>query len=221
MNELVLALDLEHSGLETIGIGASVVNSEFKELDRFFIAIYDLAQTKFSDRCWDTFWSKNVKTLNELLYSGANKKKEDREREMIIGFQEFRKKWEIEAKKLGKKLLLVTDNNVFDGGLINELIKKYLPGMEPIPYSASRNLGGNQEYNPFWETFSQQKGLLAVVEPTFKSDWGFTDKIFEIYDIEKPKVEHDHNPANDAYTIAYDQQVLLGIRDGRIRKKVR
>ena len=83
---------------------------------------------------------------------------------------------------------------------------------DPIPYSASEK----QEYCPFWETFSQQKGLLLSVDPTFKSDWGLTNRIFELYDIGKPNVAHDHNPANDAYTIAYDQQVLFGIRDGRI-----
>lgn len=109
----------------------------------------------------------------------------------------------------------MTDNNVFDGGLVNELIKKYLD-VEPIPYSASEP----QEYKPFWETFSQQKGLLAAVDPSFKSDWGLTDRIFQLYDVQKPSVNHDHNPVNDAYTIAYDQQVLFGIRDGRIRKRL-
>ena len=219
MGELVLAFDIEHSGVETFAIGASVVNNKFEELDRFYIGIYHSKETKFSDRCWDTFWSKHQDVLATLKYKGTEVTKEDREKEMIIGFQEFRKKWETEATKTNKKLILVTDNNVFDGGLVNELIKNYLPNTEPIPYSASVNKEGSQEYNPFWETFSQQKGLLAAVDHSFNSNWGLSDRIFELYDIKKPEIEHDHNPANDAYTIAYDQQILFNIRDNQIKLK--
>lgn len=57
-----------------------------------------------------------------------------------------------------------------------------------------------------------------AVDPYFKSDWGLTNRIFELYDVERPSINHDHNPANDACTIAYDQQVLFGIRDGRIKR---
>ena len=206
--ELVLAFDIEHTGKEVIAIGASVVDSNFKQLDSFFMGIYDPEYTSFSDRCYNSFWKDKTDILEILTYKGSTKPiRQLREFELIEAFQAFRSKW--------SNAVLVTDNNVFDGGLVNELIKTYLPTKEPIPYSASEP----QEYCAFWETFSQQKGLLYAIDPSFKSNWGLTDKIFELYDVEKPTIEHDHNPANDAYTIAYDQQVLFGIRDGRIKRK--
>lgn len=206
----------KESVLKHIAVGASVVDTNFKQLDSFFIGIYDPIETKFSEHCWNTFWSKNKEALQILQYKGIHVEKHERELDMITKFQQFRAKWEsIAAKETDQKLVLVSDNNVFDGGLINELIKKYMPNTEPIPYSASEN----QEYCPFWETFSQQKGLLLSVDPTFRSDWGLSNRIFELYNVAKPGVAHDHNPANDAYTIAYDQQVLFGIRDGRITKE--
>ena len=204
--EIVLAFDIEHTGTEIIAIGASVVDSDFKQLDSFFLGIYVPNDTTFSDRCYNSFWSNHLDVLEKLKYNG-NQEKSVREYELIKSFQEFRAKW--------SNAVLVTDNNVFDGGLVNELIKKYLIGVESIPYSASKL----QEYSPFWETFSQQKGLLFAVDPKFKSDWGLSHRIFELYDVQKPTVDHDHNPVNDAYTIAYDQQVLFGIRDGRIKLK--
>lgn len=215
MSEVVLAFDIEYSGYEVIAIGASVVNADFIELDRFFFGNYVPDVTQFEHRCWNEFWSKTQDILDIIKYKGdQNDLKEKRELEMITQFQQFRAKWEGE-----KNLILVTDNNIFDGGLINQLIKKYLPNTEGIPYSASKDENGKQQYQPFWETFSQQKGLLMGIEPNFRSDWGLTDKIFELYEVNKPKVPHDHNPANDAYTIAYDQQILFGIRDGRIIRR--
>ena len=81
--ELVLAFDIEHSGIETIGVGASVVDTTFKQLDSFFIGIYDPVETKFSERCWNTFWSKNKEVLNILQYKGTSMEKEEREKDMI------------------------------------------------------------------------------------------------------------------------------------------
>jgi len=220
MSEIVLAFDIEYSGYEVIAIGASVVDTNFMELDNFFFGNYIADVTQFEHRCWDEFWSKNEDVLNIIKYKGnKTDSKEKRAFEMINSFQEFRAKWENLSQEMNKKLVLVTDNNIFDGGLINQLIKKYLPNTEGIPYSASRDENNKQKYQPFWETFSQQKGLLMAVKPELNCDWGLTDKIFELYAIDKPLVNHDHNPANDAYTIAYDQQVLFGIRDGRINKK--
>lgn len=219
MPDLVLAFDIEHSGKEVIGIGATVVMSSgnykyFNQLGSFFIGIYVKEDTKFSDRCYNNFWKDHLDTLKILEYKGDKSiSKEIRERELIEGFQNFRIKWENFAKKnMNTKLVLTSDNNVFDGGLVNELLRKYLPDTEGIPYTAS-----TQEYSSFFETFSQQKGLLSIVDPTFKEDFGLSNRIFELYDIEKPTIKHDHNPVNDAFTIAYDQHVLFGIRDGYIK----
>lgn len=218
MSEIVLAFDIEHTGLEIIGIGASVVDSNFAQLDSFFMGIYHPEETKFSERCWNTFWTDHLSILENLKYKGEQLTKEAREAELITKFQQFRAKCE-ESPLMNGRLVMVSDNNVFDGGLINTLIREYLPDTEPIPYSASRDNYGNQKYQSFWETFSQQKGLMASVDQSFKSDWGLSDRIFELYDVKKPSIKHDHNPANDAYTIAYDQQIIFGVRDGRIYRR--
>lgn len=211
---LVLAFDIERSGgfshHDTIALGASVVNDKMEELDRYFFNCYLKNETVFEKRCWDEFWSNHQDILKTLEYTGP-KTKSELEHEMISGFQEFRKKWEKYAEDNDMILALVSDNNVYDGGFVNELICKYLSDTYmPIPYSAYR-----KEYNPFYETHSQQVGLLYATDPSHKSYWGVTKRIRELYsNIPECKKFHDHNPANDAYTIAFDQQVLFGIRNG-------
>jgi len=95
MTELVLAFDIEHSGTEVIAIGASVVDSNFKELDRFLFGNYTHGVTNFSERCWREFWSKNEGILKIIKYTGnQDLPKKLREKEMITQFQNFRSKWD-------------------------------------------------------------------------------------------------------------------------------
>lgn len=216
-----LAFDIERSGAlrnhETIGIGASVVDQNFNELDSLFLPGYFPANsnepTVFEDRCWDEFWSKHPEQLNCLVYDGESSKKV-RQYQLISKFQAFRAKWEQKAKEDGAKYWLVSDNAIFDAGFINDMIFEHLPRQMPIPYAAS-----DGEYQAFLETHSQQKGFLMSVLPEFHSHWGLTKKIAELYDVPEQKVEHDHRPDHDAYTIAMEQQILFGIRDGRISRK--
>ena len=87
-----------------------------------------------------------------------------------------------------------------------------MPDTLPIPYSASA-----QTYESFQETHSILNGVLKVVDPTFGKEWGFTKRIEELFDIPLKRVLHDHNPANDAYCIAFDHQVSNGIMSGTIK----
>src|SRR4029079_18397370 len=109
--------------------------------------------------------------LDKMKYYG-DKNFQERQKEIITEFQNFRKKWEQIAENNDLNFELVSDNNVFDGGFINELIFKYLPKDLPIPYNA-----GNKKYSCFWETHSQQRALLFMVDPNFNSDWGFSQRI--------------------------------------------
>lgn len=223
----VLAFDIEKSGATDqypiIGIGASVVDENFRELDRLFLPGYFPGKTPFEPRCWDEFWNKdsNKQQLADLEYKGP-KSPEERQVDMIKVFQVFRRRWEEQCDKAGIKLELVSDNNVFDGGFINNMIYRHLPKTLPIPYSAATKQEGTQTYSSFWETFSQQRGILMVVDPEFAltKEWGYSNRIKELYDgIPELKINHDHNPANDAYTIACDQQILFGIAQGRFKLK--
>jgi len=134
---------------------------------------------------------------------------------MIQEFQSFRARWEKYAKDKQINFLLVSDNNIFDGGFINELIFKHLPTTLPIPYSAST---GN--YEAFFETHSVQKGFLMAVDPSYQDNWGLSNRISELFDIPEPDKKHDHNPANDAFSIAFEQQVLFAIQEGSIKRRI-
>lgn len=212
-NNIVLAFDIERSGStlehDTIAIGASVVDWNFKELDNLCLLGYIPEETIFEEKTWKEFWCNHQDILNTLIYKGSKTKKE-REKEMILEFQAFRKKWENCANKNNLKLELCTDNNVFDGGFTNNMIFEHTSYL-PIPYNTSHL------YKSFWETHSEQRGLLMGVDKTFKEDWGFTKRIAELYNVPEMKKTHDHNPANDAYTVAFEQQILLNIRDDKIK----
>lgn len=80
-------------------------------------------------------------------------------------------------------------------------------------------LGSTQEYESFFETTSELKGLLSIIDPNFKGEWGLFKKLGEHYDFPVLKKQHNHNPSDDAYTIAIEHQVVLGIRDGKIKRK--
>lgn len=220
MTSLTLAFDIERAGAtseyDTIGIGASVVDSNLDELDKLFLPGYmGKENTKFEERCWDEFWSKHEEKLELLRYNG-NSSREERQKEMISEFQEFRRKWEKIAAERDLKLELISDNNIFDGGFINNMIMKYLPEEMPIPYNA-----GDKKYSCFWETHSEQKGLLAVVDPQFDKNWGFFQRIKELYSLPAMKCDPDHNPTNDARSIATEHQVFLGIRAKKFKKVVK
>jgi hypothetical protein len=213
--KITLAFDIERSGAtnkyDTIAIGASVLNEEFKELDSLLLLGYVENKTQFEPRCWTEFWSENTNMLNTLKYTGELKYV-DRQKEMIEQFQAFRSKWELFCKENDHELLLVSDNCVYDGGFINNMIYQYLPDTLPIPYSAS-----DQTYESFHGTDCVLRGILKIIDPTYKSEWGFTKRIEELFELPEKRVTHDHNPANDAYCIAFDYQVSNAISNGKIK----
>lgn len=197
--ELVLAFDIETSGPNTnydvIAIGASVIDSDFKELDSLFLPGYSKKETKFEINC-GMFWKENSKVLDTLVYDGELTYQE-RQKDIIKKFQEFRLKWEIYAKKHKYQLKLVSDNNVFDGGLLNAMITKHLPDQLPIPFTVR-----SKKYRGLYETTSMRHALMRILQLNTKKEF------FEYLEknVKHPgkKYEHDHNPAHDAYGIAYD-----------------
>lgn len=230
----VLAFDIECAGGraqdEVIAIGASVVNEDGVELDSLCLKGYFPGLTKFEQRTWDQFWSKNEDVLNTLVAHAPDKKGSDETAEAhkewpkwaILEFHKFREKWELSAKREGAKLETVSDNKIFDGGFINDMYAKYLVGdgafVMPLPYSASDQ---PPQYKALRETHSEQRGLLIAVDPTYLSKKGvsLSAHVEELYDCSalKSEHEHDHNPAHDAYSIAREAQILNGIEAGRIK----
>jgi hypothetical protein len=203
-----LAFDIERSGAtnqyDTIALGACVVDSNFTCLDTYFCNCYFPKETVFEPRCMEQFWSTKTEILNSFIYTGT-KTKLEREKEMIEGFQAFRAKWEEYASVNKLNYYLTSDNNVYDGGFVNELIYKHMPNVLPIPYSA-----GKQEYETFFESHSMLKGfLLSKNNSNEFGDWGLSDLIYKNKLMNKCPIQQDHNPVNDAYVIAYETQGLL------------
>lgn len=220
METLTLAFDIERTGAtteyDTIGIWASVVDADLKELDRLFLPGYmGKEDTKFEKRCWDEFWSKNEDKLALLQYEGDSDR-EERQKEMITEFQEFRRKWEKIADEKKLKLELVSDNNVYDGRFINDMIEKHRPEDMPIPYNA-----GDRKHSSFWETHSMQKGLLAIVDPQYNENWNFFQRIGELYTLPEMVIPLDHKLANNARSIASEHQVCLGIKAKKFKRIVK
>ena len=228
----VLAFDIERSGAfasnATIGIGASFVTDDLKQVYSLYLPGYFPEDTPFEARCYEEFWSKNLDKLEELKYKHKSNTQQSnllteipntqqltfqqRQKQMIVKFQLFRRKCEEYAEANNLQFELCTDNNVYDGGFINQMIMEHTDNF-PIPFNTKN------KYQPFWETHAQQRGLLMAIDPEFKSAWGLSKRIKELYDLPELQVTHDHNCKHDAYTIACEQQFLLGIRDGKYKLK--
>lgn len=217
MQRLILAFDIEKSGAsvfdDIIGLGAVVMNEQYEIVDSLLIKGYYPDHTKFEERCWNEFWSKNIDQLKVIECDPLVDDYNRREINMVTQFRQFRIKWENYCTDNNFKLELVSDNKVFDGGHFNYLISKLSEDL-PMPFSA-----GSQRYSSFWETHSELRGFLMAVCPEFDSDWGFINKLAELYHLPPKKVDHDHNPVNDAYNIAYEHMVLLNIKNGRVSRR--
>ena len=244
-NEEIIALgvDVEASGMRwldeghILAIGARVVNSKLETLDKLFIPMYvplETVEATFKDkRTYNEYWvgQDQLHRLEEFKAEISPRMKElskkvpkcdvpGIEERAIIKFQAFRAKWETKCRENGWELKLVSDNPVFDGAFINFLIQQYIHEKYPIPYSSSdfqTKDGLQQVYMSFDDTGSMKKGVLAVV----CSDTGSTSKKLEDYfDLPTGEdVQHDHNPVNDAYTIARDAQYIYGISKGIYKRK--
>lgn len=239
---LVVAFDIETSGPtkneDIIGIGISAINSQtLEEVDSclipgcfnpgYFPPTLDFSeQTPFHHETFE-FWSKHPEKLAELTYVGDSSRQE-RQKEMIEEFQAFRAKQE-QRYFSGEyeDYELVADNHAFDAGILNRYIETYLPDQKPLPNTASfikqKDGSEKQLFDRFHKTRSIQRGMLMILAPDFirdnKRGNSYFPKIAEIYDVPKMIKEHDHNPANDAYTIAFEHCITLAIQDGHLSKR--
>lgn len=217
---LVLAIDIEMSGPrfkehDILAIGSVVMNENFEVLDIFFVKNYNPDDVNFEEKCWTEFWTKDGKTVLKELKINSKLTKSDREKNMIYEFMNFVHKWEILSKDKKYKLDIVSDNPSYDIGTgINSLIEKYLPECtKTLIYDSDGN------FRIIRDTDSIIKGILIMIDPKFVSenDWGYTKKIRELYNVPKITIEHNHLPHNDAYNIAFDYQITVGIMKNKIK----
>jgi hypothetical protein len=65
-----------------------------------------------------------------------------------------------------------------------------------------------------------QKGfLLALGDAVGTDSWGFSKRMQELFNLPPMIREYSHNPVDDAYSIAYDMQAMLGVHSGRFKRK--
>jgi hypothetical protein len=207
----VLAFDIERTGAfdtnHTIAIGASVVDENFKELDTFLYTCYDPDAVSFEDRCKREFWDKHPELLEKLRNEHYTVPFRVHQRKMTEQFQVFRRKWERKAEEAKADYYLVSDNAIFDGGYINQLIMRHTEDM-PMPYSARLP----HKYDALHDVHQQQVGLMRMLDPAYNSFFGMDEQIKKAFSPPEPIKQHDHMPNNDAYTIAHSFQVLLKAR---------
>lgn len=203
----VLAFDIERSGAtekyDTIAIGATILSSDYRVLGEYLRTSYSKEDTVFEKRCQDEFWYKNMDILEQLENKEKDLSYHDKQKNMITGFVNFVKSWEIEARKQNVILYRVCDNSPFDVSFINSLIHKFYDNDEvlPLPYEFSTN-----KYGSLWETHSMMKGILMVLNPIKgHKNWGFAKTLQQMFPFLPPcVVQHDHLPNHDAHAIAHE-----------------
>jgi hypothetical protein len=229
---IVLAFDIEATGQnlgkkgvgQVIALGMCVLDDNLKKIDGCTIGAYRKKMTsnqdQFEKRCWDEFWSKNEDLLEMFRFDPKIPMKV-RRRQLVDTFQTFRRKWELFAIEKGFDYEIVSDNTIYDGEKMNQLISTETEDIV-LPYSASRYATQDdpnllQRYNEFTDTTSMKKGFLIGYNYGKKNKIVWKD-IEKEFDIPPAEFEHDHMPENDAYTIARDRQIINGIDIGKFKK---
>jgi hypothetical protein len=189
-NYHVLAVDIEASGPSLkkngiVSIGASILDAFSNEKDSFQINLSLPEGKEYEENCLNEFWLKNIQAYNFVQTNATNPK---------IAMQEFVNF--IDNAERFENLKIVSDNPSFDIAWLNHYILEFTERV-PLGYTASN------EYRIIWDTHSMQKTLLAMKGDS-RSEWGLPEKLGL-----KSHWMHDHNPLNDARTIAdYYNQVI-------------
>jgi hypothetical protein len=230
---IVLAFDVEATGQqlgdngvgEVIALGVKVLGEDLKILDGMTIGAYRKRdknnKKQFEKRCWDEFWSKHQDKLSKFEFD-PKMTVVDRAKQMTLRFQQIRTEWEIHCHQNNLDYEIVSDNKIYDGEKMNQLITRFTDDIV-LPYSASKYATKDdprllQRYENFPETTSMKKGFLIGYNLGKEKKIQWKDIETE-FDIPKSEFEHDHMPENDAYAIARERQILRGIETGRFKKR--
>jgi hypothetical protein len=214
---VVLSFSIVRAGntdnYNTIGIAASVVDKNYKQIDSFFAGCYfdghdNPIRTNFDATYKETFWKDKQNLLDKLKYEGILDPF-DQEGKMISAFMKFLSDWEKRVKYTGMILELATDNPTFNAGFINIMISEHTD-MYPLPFTT------DGDSRILLDTVSQQKGVLLTmckfpIHPT-----KYSKLIKDIYNLNNleanPYISVDYLH-DTVYEIALDQQILNNIRD--------
>jgi DNA polymerase III alpha subunit (gram-positive type) len=180
----VLAIDIETSGYSfkqngIVSIGASLQDQNSNELDFFQINLTLPEGRVYEERCLKEFWSENKK-IHDFVQQNAVTPG--------IAMRKFCT-FLTHVETHYPELIVVSDNPSFDIAWINLYLDEYTDRL-PLNYSTKK------EYRIIWDTYSMQKVLLCQ-RGDFESSLELPEKLE--FRSEWPA---DHNPLNDARTIA-------------------
>jgi hypothetical protein len=191
----VLAVDIEASGSSKkrhgiVSIGASVQDRYSNEVANFQVNLSLPEGKEYEEKCIQNFWLKNP---------GAYKFVQTNTVETHIAierFTDFLSKVEKDFNQ-GGKLRVVSDNPRFDVAWLNYYIDEYTD-----KYTLDHNMFGDFRF--IWDINSMMKVLLSITRRNLNANWGLADRLGF-----KSKWVADHNPLNDARTIAdYYNQIV-------------
>lgn len=238
----VLAYDLERTGStgtsRVIGIGASVVDENFKELKTYLGACFKPNEALFEWSCVEEFYfGTELRELDALRKGAASpvvsftprnmldelKKKtpssartqDDAERLALDGFVEFVRTAEQAALDAGATFIICSDCTVSDTHWINKLLEKYRPDLHPLPFSFLTD-----QWAPHFDVGQVQKGFLTQLNPNWITQGKrSTETIEKYWKVPAKLKQHTHMPDSDAYTIAFDMQAVIACSNKRIPMK--
>lgn len=213
--------DIEAVGTEVIGIGVAMMDiASGKVLEQKLMKGY-FPNRPMDKRCWEEFWVHHQDVL-ELLTVDEHAEGAlsfvQAQNKMVHELMQFVIQAETYAIGQGKQFHIVSDNKVFDIGLVNRMIERYYGSDSQMPYSPLRLKDGKHRYmGYFYELQSMQRTLLCQHDKKFAidSEWCYTEQVRKLYSIEPPQgVVHDHNPVNDAISQLHEYRDMQLIFDG-------
>ncbi len=180
----LLAIDIETSGSSfkqngVVSLGASLQDQNSNELDSFQMNLNLPEGHVYEMRCVKEFWSENKKAYDFVQQNTVAPK------EAMDKFCAFLTK----AETRFPELIVISDNPSFDMAWLNLYLDEYTD-RSPLNYTE------NMTYRIIWDTYSMLKVLLCE-RGDFESSWELPEKLGF-----KSQWTPDHNPLNDARTIA-------------------
>jgi hypothetical protein len=233
---IVLGFDVERLGsptrYSTIEVAASVVSKypQLELLDQYSHSEYRSEKEsevhyRKEDDCMINFWKDNLKVL-EAIEKDTPKETmtiHESRSNMILGFVEFLRYWQVKHKKEEFTLEITTDNKLMDGWTINTLIDQFVDPSQrqqflPYSFTTEKRDGINPYYQKMFETESMMWGFLMgkfgakFVDRKKKLE----DAFRELYDVVPFPVVHDHRSKNDAYHAACTFQMVIACAKGDV-----
>lgn len=169
---IYMGIDVEKAGRHRkdslLAIGVCIGDTEVGVRAKQTWCIGGPDNKRWEIRCMTEFWANQTELLKRIEKEGLPKA------EALKGFEDFCKKWEKD-----NKVILVSDNPLFDGGAIDDALEELQEDHVPIHYTRDGRYRSVEDCSERYDGSGMPWALLD----------GFLTNI---------GVSHDHYPENDA-----------------------